>query len=126
MVPASVMAQVLAMRTLPAGSVIGPDDLILPEDADARSADALIGLQTRTIIYAGRTVTPAQLAPPRLIERNQLVNLVYEAGALSIRAEGRALGAGAEGEVIRVMNLASRNTVLATIRGDGVLVVAAH
>lgn len=126
MAPASAMAQILAVRTLPAGSVIGPDDLIVPEDADARSADALIGLQTRTIIYAGRTIALAQLVPPRLIERNQLVNLVYEAGALSIRAEGRALGAGAEGEVIRVMNLASRNTVLATIRGDGVLVVAAH
>lgn len=122
--PAS--AEVLAARTLSAGTVIGPDDLLVSADDAAGAAGAMIGLQTRTIIYAGREVTPAQLGQPLLVTRNQMVVLAYESGALSIRAEGRALAAGAEGEVIRVMNLASRTTVEATIRRDGVLIVAAR
>lgn len=123
---APAAAEVLAARNLPAGIVLAPDDLLIPDGTDDAEAAALIGLQTRTIIYAGRAVSAAQLAPPRLVERNQIVTLVYESGALSIRAEGRALAAGAAGEVIRVMNLASRNTVLAAIRADGVLAVSVY
>ncbi len=124
--PASAMAEVVALRTLPAGTIVGPDDIDPGEGTLLAEVEAVLGQQTRSIIYAGRAITPAQLARPRLVERNQLVTLAYESGPLSIRTEGRALAAGAAGEVIRVMNLASRSTVLATIRADGVLTVAAH
>lgn len=118
-------AEILALRTLPAGSIVTADVLDPGEGTRPPEVAALLGLQTRGIIYAGRAITPGQLAPPRLVERNQLVVLAYESGALSIRTEGRALAAGAAGEVIRVMNLGSRSTVLATIRADGVLTVTA-
>lgn len=124
--PGAAGAEVLALRTLPAGTVIGAGDIDPGEGTPPAALAEILGQQTRTIVYAGRPVTPAQLAPPRLVERNQLVTLAYEAGALSIRAEGRAMAAGAAGEVIRVMNLASRSTVLATIRADGVLTVTAQ
>ncbi|MEM9126779.1 MAG: flagella basal body P-ring formation protein FlgA, partial [Pseudomonadota bacterium] len=38
---------------------------------------------------------------------------------LSITTEGRALGRGAAGDRIRVMNLSSRTTVTGLIRPDG-------
>ena len=119
-------AGILALRTLPAGTIVSADDIDPGEGTRLAEVEAILGLQTRTIIYAGRPILPAQLAPPRLVERNQMVTLAYESGPLSIRTEGRALAAGAEGEVIRVMNLASRSTVLATIRADGVLTVTAN
>ena len=119
-------AEILALRTLPAGSIVGADDIDPGEGTPLAEVQAVLGLQTRTIIYAGRAITPAQLGPPRLVERNQIVTLAYDAGPLSIRTEGRAMAAGAAGEVIRVMNLASRSTVLATIRADGVLTVTAN
>lgn len=119
-------AEVVALRTLPAGTVVGPDDIDPGDGTPLAEVRAILGQQTRGIIYAGRAILPDQLAPPRLVERNQLVTLAYESGALSIRTEGRALAAGAAGDVIRVMNLASRNTVLATIRADGVLAVTAN
>lgn len=122
--PAS--AEILALRTLPAGTIVGADDIDPGEGTLLVEVEAVLGLQTRSIIYAGRPIAPAQLAPPRLVERNQIVTLAYESGALSIRTEGRALAAGAAGEVIRVMNLASRSTVLATIRADGLLTVTAN
>lgn len=122
--PAS--AEILALRTLPAGSIIDAGDIDPGEGTLLAEVEAILGQQTRTIIYAGRAISPAQLAPPRLVERNQIVTLAYDAGSLSIRTEGRALAAGAAGEVIRVMNVASRSTVLATIRADGVLTVNAN
>lgn len=119
-------AEVLATRTLAAGTVIGFEDLAPSPDAALSEVDGLIGLQTRTIIYEGRPVALHQLAAPLVVERNQMVVLAYEAGPLSIRTEGRALGAGAAGDVIRVMNMTSRTTVQATIREDGVLAVSAR
>lgn len=118
-------AEILALHTLPAGSIVTAEAIDPGEGTLPAEVAAVLGLQTRGIIYAGRAIAPGQLVPPRLVERNQLVTLAYESGALSIRTEGRALAAGAAGEVIRVMNLASRSTVLATIRADGVLTVTA-
>ena len=56
--------------------------------------------------------------------RNQVVTLRYERAGLSIETEGRALGAGGEGDVIRVMNLSSRATLMARINADGSATVA--
>jgi flagella basal body P-ring formation protein FlgA len=69
-------------------------------------------------------VRAADLGPPALVDRNQIVALDFRAGGLSIRAEGRALARGGAGDVIRVMNLASRTTVSGRIRPDGVVDVA--
>lgn len=120
------VAEVVAVRTLPAGTILTLQDLDESGAGGPDGVDRMIGLQTRTIIYEGRPVTPQQLVPPVIVERNQMVVLAYEAGPLSIRTEGRALGAGAAGDVIRVMNMASRTTVQATIREDGLLTVAAR
>lgn len=119
-------AEVLAARTLAAGTVIGFEDLTPSADAPLSEVEGFIGLQTRTIIYEGRPITFQQLSAPLMVERNQMVVLAYEAGALSIRTEGRALGAGAAGDVIRVMNMTSRATVQATIRDDGIVAVSAR
>jgi flagellar basal body P-ring formation protein FlgA len=47
------------------------------------------------------------------------VPLVFRRGGLEIRAEGRALGRGGEGDSIRIMNLASRSTVTGWVTDSG-------
>ena len=47
------------------------------------------------------------------------MTLVFLKGGLRIATEGRALGRGSEGEIIRVMNLSSRTTVSGRIQSDG-------
>ncbi|MDO5631790.1 MAG: flagellar basal body P-ring formation chaperone FlgA [Paracoccus sp. (in: a-proteobacteria)] len=113
-----------AARTLPAGTVISESDLIRTADARGiRDAEQAIGQQTRFTIYEGRPVTASVLRAPRLVDRNQIVRLAYERGALRIEAEGRALSEGAAGDVIRVMNTASRSTVTARVNSDGSVTV---
>lgn len=114
----------VAARTLPAGSVLTTADLILSDKAQgvSRPSDA-VGQQTRVTIYEGRPILAAQLQAPRLVSRNQLVRLGFQRGPLRIEVEGRALGEGGAGDVIRVMNVVSRSTVTARIDPDGGLTV---
>jgi flagella basal body P-ring formation protein FlgA len=117
---------VVATRTIPAGSIIGPEDVTL---VDAVLPGALadislaLGQETRTAIYAGRPVRASDLGPPTLVQRNQLVPLIYRSGGLAISTEGRALARGSVGEVIRIMNLGSRTTVSGRIGADGAVYV---
>lgn len=110
--------EIRAVRTLPAGTMIAAADLVLPEAAGAElrnRAEALVGLETRRAIYAGRPVDPSDLGPPVLVRRNSLVTMIYRHGGLGIRGEGRALDSGGQGETVRVMNIGSRRTVSAQV-----------
>ncbi|MBE2278027.1 MAG: flagellar basal body P-ring formation protein FlgA [Rhodobacteraceae bacterium] len=123
LLPGAALADsLIAARTLPARTVISEGD-VMTVDAEiagaATSPEAAVGLETRVAIYAGRPVRTADLGAPALVERNAVVTLLYRAGGLSIRAEGRALARGGAGEEIRVMNLGSRTTVTGVIGPDG-------
>lgn len=117
---------VVATRTIRAKSVITAQDLTtvsaaLP-GALTDPAEAL-GLEARVAIYAGKPVRAGDLGPPALVDRNQLVSLVFLSGGLAISAEGRSLGRGSEGDLVQVMNLASRNTVTGRVGPDGAVYV---
>ena len=79
----------------------------------------MIGRESRVAIYPGQPVLKVQLTEPALVERNQLVDLVYDHAGLRITTEGRAMSRGREGDRIRVMNLSSRNLLFGTIGADG-------
>ena len=110
---------VVAARTLRAGTVLTEADLRLRDGAprDEKDLAALVGLETRRAIYAGRPVVAADLGPPTLVRRNAVVVMTYNDGALGIRTEGRALEAGGAGEAVSVLNLTSRQSVRAVVTG---------
>lgn len=116
----------VATRTIRARTLVLPDDVTLV-DADLpgalSDAEAAVGLEARVAIYAGKPVRPGDLGPPTLVERNQMVTLVYLSGGLAISTEGRALARGSKGDEVRVMNLGSRNTVTGRIGPDGAVYV---
>ena len=116
----------VATRTIRAKSVVAPEDLVLVSAAlpgALSDPGEAVGLEARVAIYAGKPIRAGDLGPPTLVERNQLVTLVFLSGGLAISTEGRALARGAEGEEIRVMNLGSRNTVMGRIGPDGAIYV---
>lgn len=116
-------AHLTAARTLQAGTIISGSDLALSDGRGAGLSDPgqAIGMQTRVTIYEGRAIPASALQEPRLIERNQIVRITFRKGNLTIQAEGRAMAPGAAGDVIRVMNTASRNTISARVNPDGTL-----
>ncbi|MEQ9175559.1 MAG: flagellar basal body P-ring formation chaperone FlgA [Alphaproteobacteria bacterium] len=121
--PAATAADViLAARTIPANSVIASQDIIV-KPGDIAGVAALpadvIGKETRVAVYAGRPLRLADIGPPAVIERNQIVPLIYEQAGLRIVAEGRSLSRAGAGERVRVMNLSSRSTVTGRTGPDG-------
>ena len=81
----------------------------------ASRIDQVLGREARRTIFQGRPIFLSDVAAPALIERNQIVLLVFRAGGLSIETEGRAMERGASGDRIRVLNLSSRTTVLGRV-----------
>lgn len=117
--------QMLATRMLPAGTVLSHSDLSSDGSVNAVSLiEQSVGKELRVAVYEGRPVLRSQLRAPTVIDRNQLITLAYEQDALRIETEGRALAAGGEGDVIRVMNLSSRATLMARVNSDGTATVA--
>ncbi len=117
---------VVAARTLAAGTIIMPEDVALSQEDNPTGPSQIshvVGQQLRSMVYEGRRIEATALTAPTAVKRNQIVTLAYEKAALRIEAEGRALGAGGIGEVIRVMNSTSRVTVSGRIAADGTVVV---
>lgn len=113
---------VVAARTIPAHTIIAPEDLAVKAATVPGAAtlpDELIGMETRIALYAGRPVSPADVGFPAVVDRNQIVPLIYERDGLKISTDGRSLDRAGPGDVIRVMNIASRKTVTARIGIDG-------
>lgn len=120
---------IVATRTIRAQTVLTADDFTAV-DADIPGAmtdpAAVIGQEARVTLYAGRPILASSLGAAALVERNQTVNLVFRSNGLSILTEGRALDRGGVGDLIKVMNLASRTTVTGTIGPDGSVMVHAE
>lgn len=113
-----------AARTIRPGEHIAGVDLTTM-DSQAEGAlvlpDAAVGMAARRLLVPGRPIMPDDVGAPAIVKRNAHVSLVYQSGALTIRAEGRALSDGAAGNEVRVMNLASRQTIAGVVAADGTI-----
>jgi flagella basal body P-ring formation protein FlgA len=121
----------VAVTRLPAGTVIGPDDLHIARvrvsqigGEIVRQPAQAIGLQLREQIAAGQPVPRAELVRPELVKKGARVLMLLDSPGLAVTAEGLALDAGGEGELIRVQNPISHAVVEAEVLADGSVRVA--
>jgi len=118
---------VLAARTIRAQTLIMPQDVVV-KDIDVvgafSSAADIIGQEARVALYAGRPIRHGDIGPPALVERNQIIPLIYDQSGLSITTEGRSLSRAGPGEYVRVMNMTSRMTVSGRVLPDGRVLVS--
>jgi len=118
----AVADTLIAARTIPARTVIAPEDVLLRDIVVLGALEApefAIGQETRVALYAGRPIRAADLGAPSVVERNQIISLIYNHGGIVITTEGRALDRAGPGDLIRVMNLTSRTTVSARVDAAG-------
>jgi len=117
---------VVATRTIRPQSILTAADLTVDSGrlpGAFRRPEAVIGQETRVVLYAGRPVLPEDIGPPAVIDRNQIVTLAYQRNGLSIRLDGRSLARAGIGERVRVMNLQSRATLTGRVQDDGTVAV---
>lgn len=83
------------------------------------SEAALIGMAARRSLRPGSALREFDIEAPAIIARGDIVSLVFQSGALTLAARARAMEDGAQGEVIRFVNLQSNRTVEAVADGPG-------
>lgn len=113
---------VVAAHTIRAQTLLSANDLAVQSGQMAGTAAnpaELIGQEARVAIYAGRPIRLSDVGPPAIVERNQMVSILFAQDFLSIATEGRALDRAGVGEIIRVMNMSSRTTVSGRVLPDG-------
>ena len=117
-------------RTLQRGSVIRHGDFTierrprseLSKDGINRPEHA-VGLAARRPLRSGQVLRHADLMKPELVQRNDTVTLVYEVPGILLTIRGKAMEAGAAGDLIGVLNLQSKRTVHGTVTGAGQVTV---
>lgn len=116
-----VAAHAIRARSIITLSDLATLDSITPGGIADQSL--LVGKEARVNLYAGRAIALVDVGPPAILERNQLVVMVYITGPLSIRTDGRILARAGIGESVQVMNMDSRVTVMGRVLHDGTIEV---
>jgi flagellar basal body P-ring formation protein FlgA len=119
---------VVAVRPIRGANMIGPDDVSIAKDKDAPGAyhdlSEVVGMEAKVTLYPNRPILKGQIGSPAIVERNALVKMIYAEGPLNISTEGRVLDRGGVGDMVRVMNLSSRQIVTGEIESNGTIRVA--
>lgn len=118
---------IVAAKTVRAHTILTAADLAISTGfagTGITDVNAVIGMEARVVLYAGRPILPQDLTAPARVRRNEIVPLTFRHSGLSISTSGRALDRGAVGDVIRVMNIGSRATLFGTVMPNGTVDVS--
>ena len=126
-IPSLAQAEtVIAQRNLPPRTVVTSDDVSISDIENSRAystIDSVVGKETKIAIYAGQPLLYNNTVNPIIVQRNAVVKIIYREGPLTIQADGRALGNGAAGDTIRVMNLSSRSIISGIADESGTIIM---
>lgn len=84
----------------------------------------IIGMTPRRMVMAGKPIRDRDIELPKVVKRGDNVIILYELGALSLTAEGKALEDGAKDDVIRIVNTSSHRPIEAFVVGEGTVTVS--
>jgi len=122
---------VMVTRPIERGAVLRAADLTVERRPRAEVArdtvagiDHAVGLAARNVIRPGQPLRGADLTRPEIVQRGQMVTLVFEAPGLTLTMRGKATESGAEGDTVSVLNEQSKRTVQGVVAGPGHVVVS--
>lgn len=117
-------------RAMPRGETIRDSDILverLPRAeviADALTkAELVVNQAARRALRSGQTLRAADLMKPQIVSRDDAVTIIFRTKAITLTLRGKAMGNGAEGETITVLNPQSKRLVQATVTAPGVVTV---
>jgi flagella basal body P-ring formation protein FlgA len=84
---------------------------------------AAIGKKLKISVGPGKVLYTRYLEEPPLVKRGDLVTILARSDRIEVKAPGQARNAGAEGDLIRVKNLMSRQIIRAKVEKPGVVEV---
>jgi flagella basal body P-ring formation protein FlgA len=118
-------------RPLKAGEVVKASDVVVTRrpkaeiKGDGMAASQVVGLAARVALRNGQALRTEDLIKPQVVQRNEAVTISYQVPGIMLTVRGKALEAGALGDVVGVLNIQSNRTVQATVTGPGRVAIAA-
>lgn len=94
-------------------------------DGVATLANELDGRVAKRTLLPGRYISVTALREAWLVDRGAAVQVVFEAGPLTITASAVTLEPGAAGDVVKVRNIDTGKTFTGTVMADGSIRVGA-
>jgi flagella basal body P-ring formation protein FlgA len=117
-------------RPIPRGEAIRESDIVLERlpRADVQTealsrVELVVNQAARRALRSGQTLRAADLMKPQIISRDDGVTIIFKTRSITLTLRGKAMGNGAEGEMIPVLNPTSKRIVQATITAPGVVTV---
>lgn len=108
-----------------AGDILTADDITW---VDMRAADVsantiidaaqLTGLSPRRNLAALRPLSAGDIVQPMLVKKGDMVTVTLQSGAIHLTTQAKALENGAAGELVKVMNMSSRQVLDAEVTGQ--------
>lgn len=119
------------VRAIRPGEVVKASDVAMERKPRAEvggdwlSLDQAIGLAAKNTLRAGQVLRPGDLMKPQIVQRHEAVTLTYAVPGILLTVRGKALEAGATGDVIGVLNIQSNRTIQGTVTGPGRVAILA-
>ncbi len=115
-------------RNIAAGDIIVAEDLVWSDDAIApadglRNPDAALGKAARHALRAGAPAAAQDLASAKVVRRDDIVAVVFEADGISLTLQAKAMGDCSVGDTLDVMNPQSKKIIETVCAGPGQAVV---
>ena len=112
---------VVPLRAIAPGAVIKSTDVMIERrpKTDAIAIEDVLGFAAKRALKPGQVIRAADVMKQELVGRNETVTIVYEVPGMLLTIRGKALDAGAKGDVVNVLNIQSKRTIQATVSGPG-------
>jgi flagella basal body P-ring formation protein FlgA len=121
---------VVARKPLGRYQTIARDDLLvkkmdlsrIPSDA-IRNIDDAVGKRTTRTILSKSVLRKAMIESPPILKRGDMVTIIAETKGLKVTTQGVTKQKGRQGEMIRVLNIASKKMIYARVLDAGTVQV---
>lgn len=120
------VSALIARHPLPRGTVIKSTDLEFVQRKYSQlrhgyygSSKLLKNMEAKRNIKAGQVITPNTVKAKKLVLRGQHITIIAKSGSLNLRAKGKALMDGQQGQTIKVSNLSSKKLLYARVVSAG-------
>ena len=112
---------VIPLRAIALGEVIKSSDVMIERrpKTEVIAIEEVLGLAAKRALKPGQVIRAGDVMKQELVGRNETVTIVYEAPGMVLTIRGKALDAGAMGDVVNVLNVQSKRTIQATVSGAG-------
>lgn len=135
--PVRVAGRVTATSAVPVlRAKVGPGDVIskqdiewkdMPSDRVGRNyvtdIEDLVGQSPKRVLIPGLPVRVSDVQKPVAVAKNAVITMSVSSRGLSLTAMGRAIEAGATGDIIQVMNVQTKKTVQGVVTGPNLVQV---